>query len=642
MAQSAERLLESLWSGVDLDKLTCCQCGERIPPDTGLAQTFLLESQEPNGLPHARRFDVPALSETILIYHRHFECLFESVRYASISHVWDTRVAGLQNGGHAAGTAVEEVVKLVLETPVKICLGLSKGLGHSCEIWHDYISVPQWQHEAKNRIIRNIPETYHRAHLTVAHLSDVDAATIGAMRHGYPIDKVCRAVSDLCNAQWFSRVWTAMEYTQSRDIRTMVKDFILVDHHETHRPLFREMEEAWEEQNKRMGTNKDAEHIVGMGHNLVPWQLGPLEVIRQQNLQGVRPIFGSAHELLARRGVTFGRDFFHGLLGILGGGMAEPDLSKDATEAMLQVARDRITRGDFSPLLMVPASSMSEPDAYDLQSLGYTDLLTFALGAQKAPPTFTDASLRSGNPTLKLEYLGDVQHVKQLFAAHGDPNALPEMLEWVLAAASDDVGAFTKTLARLYGMEFEGIIRHLREQNLEEPLKARLGFLRASGGRISTETADWIAETTGLSSPPAKHSMTHVSPLSFMHGHGGSLHFGSAGGVVSVRCPACDQIFLIRIGLLRKEAHFRGARAYRIPGLGYRFTLPGGTGFIVKDGRVIGRILWGVPTCDCEKVEEAEIVLQPLPLPHPNPYPYGKEKDGGYVTLRLHDRIILD
>ena len=88
--------------------------------------------------------------------------------------------------------------------------------------------------------------------------------------------------------------------------------------------------------------------------------------------------------------------------------MAEPDLSRDATEAMLQDARDRITRGDFSPLLVVPASSMSEFDAYDLQSLGYMDLLTFALGGQKTPPTFADASLISGNPILKFKYLGDV------------------------------------------------------------------------------------------------------------------------------------------------------------------------------------------------------------------------------------------
>lgn len=59
------------------------------------------------------------------------------------------------------------------------------------------------------------------------------------------------------------------------------------------------------------------EQMVGMGGNLVPWQLGPLEEVRSHNLRGLRAAFATAPELLARRCVTVPRDFFHAILGIL-------------------------------------------------------------------------------------------------------------------------------------------------------------------------------------------------------------------------------------------------------------------------------------------------------------------------------------
>lgn len=92
----------------------------------------------------SERVELSSLSEVLLVYHRHLECLFKSTRYVTISHVWHPGVSELQYKKTAAD--VDGVAQIVREVPVRICLGLAKSAMGSFEVWHDYISVPQWQY----------------------------------------------------------------------------------------------------------------------------------------------------------------------------------------------------------------------------------------------------------------------------------------------------------------------------------------------------------------------------------------------------------------------------------------------------------------------------------------------------------------
>ena len=157
-----------------------------------------------------------------------------------------------------------------------------RGQGKRFEIWHDYISVPQWQAEVKRAIIQKIPQIFERAMLTTAYLSDLDAANISAMREGRTSTERCRGISNICNAKWFSRVWTAMEFTRSPNICFMTKDFILVNKHlhgiseqhlhgtSAHHDLVEELEHKWSTEIGEDGSATRIEALVGMGYNLVP------------------------------------------------------------------------------------------------------------------------------------------------------------------------------------------------------------------------------------------------------------------------------------------------------------------------------------------------------------------------------------
>ena len=308
----ATSFLNHLWSDQHLEESTCCHCGQQIKIEDVLARTFALENQTlANSTTRqcAEKLEVPTMSKMILVYHRHLRCLIATTSYVAITHVWDAQVAELQSRREKATASVVEVAKIVLETPTRICQSLAASLT-DLEIWHDYISVPQWQPTVKLQIIQAIPQDFNQAKFVVAHLSDLDARSIEMMREGTSIYERCRGISNVCNPKWFGRMWTAMELTQSRDLRIMLKDYSLVKNSDPSSPFIYELIPAWTDEVGKQGDTYGPEKLVWMGNNLVLWQLCYFEHIRDQILQGNRVTFAEAHEFLARKCVTISQDFF--------------------------------------------------------------------------------------------------------------------------------------------------------------------------------------------------------------------------------------------------------------------------------------------------------------------------------------------
>ena len=378
-----QAFLNDLWAAIDVNNLKCCQCGSQIDLRCGLARTFCLRSQcvaEGQLCSYSKIIKVPTLDDQLIIYHRHMDCLFKWTKYVAISHVWHRDVADAQYNKKESTVQISDVARIIRDVPARVCQGVFEGLGKRVEIWHDYISVPQWQGEAKWAIIQAIPQIFDRAMLTTAYLSDLDVASISEMLEGRSSSERCHGISNICNAKWFSRVWTAMEFAHSDTIRFMTKDFVLVNkplHSSSeHHDLLEEIGQKWSTELREAGTPMRIEAMVGMGYNLVPWQLGPLELVRRQNKDGIRTSFAIAYELLSRRCVTCPRDFFHGLLGILKTGQTKKDLSKDISEALLQVARRCLRNRDFSPLFIVPAAAQGLLDERKVRFYGYINLNT--------------------------------------------------------------------------------------------------------------------------------------------------------------------------------------------------------------------------------------------------------------------------
>ncbi|KAF2236016.1 hypothetical protein EV356DRAFT_575243 [Viridothelium virens] len=642
----ADKFLKALWIGTG-SVPKCSHCGEGIGSEELLARTCSLESHViANGqlqwLP-SQRIQVPALSEVILVFTRHIECLFRSTRYIPISHVWPRQVANAQYQGPRDGTSYTEVVRIIREIPVQIYRGIASSLIEGqFEIWRDYLSVPQWKPALKDRIIQAIPQIFERAVRTVAYLPDVRADDIAAMRCGASSYEVCRGISNICNTKWFSRTWTAMELTRSRNLQIMLADFTLLKDHDVQLSLVKELQDTWSTEIEKQGNAHATEQMVGMGNNLVPWQLGPLDVVRIKVVHGFQTEFGTAHDVLARRCVTLPRDFFHALLGMLRTGLKESQLSPDTEEALLQVGRRCIRQGDFSPLFMIPSSAQEELKSSDLQGHGFYDLSTFAIGTEILPPTFKDVRFRSGNPIIQAEHVGKVQHIIRVDWTKRAWYVLSVIISTVLSYTGLDVDRFVANIARLYAQEPEKIARHLETTDQMRALRLKLKEVQGQPVGLQDEKTVWIAEAMGLSnlSLENKYHMSPLSPMNFVEAHGGSLHLGGCAALTVVKCRKCQQEFFLRVALLEAEHVVLNTEAYRVPGLKYQYTTIRGAGFLLTDKRVVGRSLWGSSTCTCPKFADLEFPLNALPLPHSNEYPYGSDstsKECHY--LKLEKRI---
>jgi hypothetical protein len=77
-------------------------------------------------------------------------------------------------------------------------------------------------------------------------------------------------------------------------------------------------------------------------------------------------------------------------------------------------------------------------------------------------------------------------------------------------------------------------------------------------------------------------------------------------GIGRVCCMFCGKRSIFRLTLWEApEPDF--ARVYRIPGLVYDDSVPEGVGMVVLGKRVIGKLMYGTPACDCKRMEFVEL-----------------------------------
>ncbi|KAI1404754.1 hypothetical protein F4819DRAFT_81686 [Hypoxylon fuscum] len=610
--------LHTLWATVEVNR--CCHCGNIIAPEDVLARTFAIQGQHTiTDKNNPEKPNISSLYDKIQVFHRHVKCLFESVNYVAVSHVWHPRVAELQRNGENSAANVDEVSRLIQEESIRIYFGLARSLEGPFEVWYDYISVPQWQKRWKDDIISAIPDIFTKARLTVVCLADVARTVIENMREGHDIGDRMRGISSICNSKWLGRIWTAMEFTLSTEVRVMLSDHMVVRNNDTYSTLLHELNGIWQQEVNHRTSSHQVKDIVDLKSSLVPWQLGPLFTTYNLKRQGIRIEYSHAYEMLTWRHVTIPRDFFHAFLGLLDIDLTEKQLSNDNREAMLQIARCCMARGDYSPLFMIPESSQKQYSR-SIVPCGY--LGTYSLGGLTIPPTVEHIAFRSGNPVITAEKIGVVNLVRKVDWVGPDPDHPMELFSVLAKLCLDFVGmdvyAFVNTLGgRIYGQALQRILAHLSEGNRVSVLRSHLQELYdAEPNEVRRDITDAIARIMGLSGKPMEGFCgTKLDAVQYMNTHGHTMHRGRSAALASIQCSTCHEQFLISVALLLPASEVLGAVAFRVPGLKYAFSHEGGMGMLLRDGQMVGRFIWGTPNCSCSQAEDVTIRLDGLPLP---------------------------
>jgi hypothetical protein len=176
-------------------------------------------------------------------------------------------------------------------------------------------------------------------------------------------------VATFFHAKWFERMWVSIEYAFCRQACVYTADDVIIWHRQRENFfdsftwLFENFQRKLAECVEELGL---AEFSQIFDKTSVPL-LGPLTDMRQnvQKQQGELS-FGEALAFVARRASTCYRDRYLVMSGFLGLGDYSKSLQSlpmKANKACLSLARMCLTKGDFSPLLMLRRSEVTEPEA---------------------------------------------------------------------------------------------------------------------------------------------------------------------------------------------------------------------------------------------------------------------------------------
>ncbi|KAL1848671.1 hypothetical protein Daus18300_013541 [Diaporthe australafricana] len=487
----------------DQDNSKCSafwQEGERTPPPGANDQKRTdMPCHEPNFL----SYNDGGTQRKITIPDGSFEHAMEMLDVKEVTKLQNDYAQALALD-HYSEDEIASVARLVREVPARIYIGIVNSLKPEekqedlLEVWHDYISVPQWCHERKSRIIQAIPELYSHASFVVPFFSDLAHSSVQAMRNGSSTEERVRGIVDVCNSKWFRRIWTAMECVQSSQLRPMLQDYKLLDEFRPGLPFYDEPTLHWEDEVRRT----IREHVVRLarvGKNVLPHMLGPLSPVRTRRLRGLTVPFAHCFILISRRQATVPVDLIHALLGLTGPVVEFSKLPhQDLRKSVSMIAKARLRAGDFSPLFLMPRKRHAD----GIKVTGFDEHGMFGLGMEESCPEFSGIDLSGpGESTVKLkaENIGTVTMAKRVWK-NTDFGTFHELVRKVLDITGPDPDIFAETICcRFFGDDLKQVRDSLGKGNRRSQLQVHLEVLYDEYPGVKRRSAtDFIAQLLEL------------------------------------------------------------------------------------------------------------------------------------------------
>jgi hypothetical protein len=123
-----------------------------------------------------------------------------------------------------------------------------------------------------------------------------------------------------------------------------------------------------------------------------------------------------------------------------------------------------------------------------------------------------------------------------------------------------------------------------------------------TSNRDLLDISQQMIDLTGLAKPE-----NHVSVSRIKMAAGEADWYGERmGGLARIRCKFCAHRSLFRLTAW-EEPKPEIAQVYRIPGLLYDETVPEGVGLVFCKKRILGKMTYGTPACECHRSELVEV-----------------------------------
>ncbi|KAF2660115.1 hypothetical protein K491DRAFT_688719 [Lophiostoma macrostomum CBS 122681] len=642
IVQDVSLLLPTFWNS-DLDT-PCMVCGQAFQQLDPPIRSVALERLDPL---------------VVQVSNRHLNCVQASgVGIIPVSHVWHEAIAEANLSGKNTAEASRCLYKVLSEMLPTVNATFVNLFGR-VELWHDYLSIPQWQRPIQQALLVMLPHIYKSAPLCLIHLDDISSQHIVAAtkscananfwgaarrRRRYKWEDIwsvdqdttqvdTRVTSDyqryealtrFFRARWFQRMWVSLEYAQCRQACVYTKDHTIIwngdgNDCDSFSWLFDGFQQRMRQCVEDLGMDEFSKLFMNMPLPL----LGPLADMRKNTRTTAGPSlsFGEALTFIAGRNCTCYRDRFLAMSSFLKCGdyaSSIRDIPPDAADACLWVARKCLAIGDYSALLMLRKSQDLHPSARWL--VGHKSMAwdMWDLGPLKPRPTTRKIHLVDNVIRLELDNVGAVE---KLWEPHFKNEDHITVFDYVLQVIlshypvihSRSLQCILNTLDRVYAVptflrpsyaqfglsnQYLLISGHGSEA-LKGLFEAHLQHPLISDVRLAVSGA--IARQLGFQTQ-LKGTGSSWTRLSYASN---PLHqeIGYHDCLARARCPSCTETFLYRVSILKGVKGV--VYLYRIPQLEYTSSLRNGVGILVSENEIVGRMIYGTPACGCRELSQS-------------------------------------
>jgi len=383
-------LLDVCWTnGLDTPCSICKQHFDNAiaPP----VRTLRLPEASLNAMPTDT--DLPSIKIT----NAHLHCLkTHNVKLFPVSHAWHEPVAR----AYASRESNIQAARIVFEIPVRILVAATQRFGPNVQIWHDYISIPQWQDSFRGTtILPQIFQIFKYGGTALIHLDDeptFDIYEASALQ-----DLVTHAPTLKClfSARWFRRMWIIVEFMMCRDGYLMNSRFEIMS--STFSSLMKQV----------------AETSLALSTPLDPALDWMTTIPMFSKDRSTHNCLGHVYDLLANQGCRSYRDRFIATCAILeqdGYSRSLAELPQDRQEACLWVSKRALQRNDYSPLLLRPSDEPQHARVRWLKGHTTMDANMWGLGIQTGAAHVPPIILSDDSVELEVHLLGIVTDTMDL------------------------------------------------------------------------------------------------------------------------------------------------------------------------------------------------------------------------------------
>jgi hypothetical protein len=578
-----EKFLHDAWTqGFDTP---CTTCKEKFDLATELPVRLLGLGPHVSVTDPLRQYLPP-----LYVRNYHLKCLKASdIQYIPVSHPWHSSVAE----AYALRTFNAKAAQTCYEAPLRTLMAVQRRFGHDCLLWHDYISIPQWQDDLRGTVILpQIFKIFKTSGSSILHLGQQPPSEIV---HTPTLEMITRhsdGLQQFFSAHLFSRLWPIIEFDRAGEAYIMSNEYRILE------PKFTTFV-------------KEILHATSIRNNVsVQWIAHlPLFVRERQT----NKCLGYVFDMIANLGCRSFRDKFIGASELLGIFDYPKELPVDIQEACLWLAERQIQSNDLSALLLRPSPEPLHAKASWLK--GHQSIVPDMWGwGVEIQPAKKLPLVQHHSVHLDMHYIGNITlnltwGLSADLSSNSPSNELHNLLLSIQISTetlierleamnphtlirSDHINKSQAVPALQFHISTSKFIlmtlRHIFHQSLQESSEDRL----VNSSRLYDDIMSLLAFSVSAPMPELEH-FADFGLLKLRQ----QLCDLSESHLVSVTCPDCLNQSLFRAQLWQQPT--TDTQLYLIPGLTYQYTAVGGIGILLEKGDIIGRARFCAAPCSC-------------------------------------------